>query len=116
MKRDTPSIIAPPPILLFACILAAWGMNALWPMEMPIAFAARMIVGNALLIATLVFAIPALLTMHRANTPTEPWKPTVKIVATGPFRFTRNPIYVAFLLVYTAIAVFNASVWFFIFL
>jgi protein-S-isoprenylcysteine O-methyltransferase Ste14 len=115
-RSDTPPIIAPPPILLFACILVAWALNTFFPLELSIPFAARVIIGNTLLVVSIAFAIPALLVMHRANTPAEPWKPTVRIVASGPFRFTRNPIYVAMILVFAAIAVFTASPWFFAFL
>lgn len=49
--------------------------------------------------------------MHRFHTPAEPWKPTVRIVRAGPFRFTRNPIYVGLLLVLAGLATLTASGW-----
>jgi protein-S-isoprenylcysteine O-methyltransferase Ste14 len=61
--------------------------------------------------ASLALGGSALLVMHRRKTPAEPWKPTVAIVTSGPFRRTRNPIYIALLLAFAAIAVMTASGW-----
>jgi protein-S-isoprenylcysteine O-methyltransferase Ste14 len=44
-----------------------------------------------------------------------PYRPTAAIVTTGVYRFTRNPIYVAFLLVVLAFGLFANSWWFVVF-
>lgn len=111
-RSDTPSILAPPPILFFACLLVGWGLGFVFPFEpFELGFNFRLIAGCVLYLVAIAFAIPALIVMHRFNTPAEPWKPTVRIVSAGPFRFTRNPIYVALLLVLAGIAVQTASGW-----
>lgn len=38
-----------------------------------------------------------LLLMMQAGTPPEPWHDPTRLVTTGPYQFTRNPIYLAFL-------------------
>lgn len=111
-RPDRPAILAPPPLLFFACLLAGWGLGLLRPFE-PVAMtpAARLAIGLSLFVAATAFAIPALVVMHRFQTPAEPWKPTVRIVRAGPFRFTRNPIYVGLVLVLAGLAALTASGW-----
>lgn len=51
------------------------------------------------------------LTMKRAGTSPFPWKPTKAIVDSGPYRFTRNPLYVAQALMHAGIAALGDSAW-----
>jgi protein-S-isoprenylcysteine O-methyltransferase Ste14 len=53
----------------------------------------------------------ALATMRGAGTPPEPWKPTQRIVTRGPFRYTRNPIYVAFTGISLGVAALANAFW-----
>jgi protein-S-isoprenylcysteine O-methyltransferase Ste14 len=46
-----------------------------------------------------------------AGTPVPARKPTTAIVRTGPYRFTRNPIYLAFSLLQLGIAIWANSLW-----
>ena len=47
----------------------------------------------------------------RNNTPFDPSKPTLKIVCQGPFRLSRNPMYLALLFLFAGVAVFTGSIW-----
>ena len=47
----------------------------------------------------------------RNKTPFDPSKPTVKIVRQGPFRLSRNPMYLALVLLLAGVAVFTGSLW-----
>ena len=42
--------------------------------------------------------------MRRAETNVDPYKPATAVVTGGPFRFTRNPLYVSMTLIYGGIA------------
>jgi len=46
-----------------------------------------------------------------AGTPVPARKPTTVIVRTGPYRFSRNPIYLAFSLFQLGIAIWVSSLW-----
>ena len=50
--------------------------------------------------------------MRQSHTPVEPWKTPVQLVTSGPFRFSRNPIYVMFILVLISIGIAANSIWF----
>ena len=36
-----------------------------------------------------------------------PWRPPKRLVATGPYRYTRNPIYVAYAIIMSGLAIFT---------
>jgi protein-S-isoprenylcysteine O-methyltransferase Ste14 len=42
--------------------------------------------------------------MRRAQTNVDPYKPATAVVIRGPFRFTRNPLYLSMTLMYGGIA------------
>src|SRR5437879_13463567 len=56
-------------------------------------------------------ALPALFTMRAAGTHANPAKPALLIVRGGPYRFTRNPMYLALCLVQAGIG-FLLNDWF----
>lgn len=53
-------------------------------------------------------------TLRAAGTPVAGNRPTTAIVKVGPYRFSRNPIYLAFSLFQTGIALGVADAWIFI--
>jgi protein-S-isoprenylcysteine O-methyltransferase Ste14 len=42
--------------------------------------------------------------MRRAGTNVDPYEPATAVVTEGPYRFTRNPMYVGFTLMYVGIS------------
>jgi protein-S-isoprenylcysteine O-methyltransferase Ste14 len=48
-------------------------------------------------------------TMLRAGTSPEPWVPAHALVTSGPFRRTRNPIYLAYAIAYLAVAIWRGN-------
>ena len=51
----------------------------------------------------------ARLSFRRHQTALMPWTPSAKLVQDGPYRFTRNPIYLAFGMFYLSVALFFDS-------
>ncbi len=49
--------------------------------------------------------------MERAGTNVNPREPTTALVVSGPFRFSRNPLYVALTLMYAGLAVVANAFW-----
>jgi protein-S-isoprenylcysteine O-methyltransferase Ste14 len=52
------------------------------------------------------------MTMRRAGTGVEPGDPVIALVTSGPFRFSRNPLYVALVCCSLAFALLANSLWF----
>jgi protein-S-isoprenylcysteine O-methyltransferase Ste14 len=60
------------------------------------------------LVLGILLLILANMMFSRHKTPPEPWKPAAELVQDGPYRFTRNPIYLSFALIYLGISlIFN---------
>jgi protein-S-isoprenylcysteine O-methyltransferase Ste14 len=99
---DTAGVVARPP-LIYGGVLAA---GLLAKTSFPAAFLPRKVarlVGLPLLGAGLLLFISSLRTMRRAGTDVRTYKPTSSLVVEGPYRFTRNPIYLGFTLFYGGI-------------
>lgn len=54
--------------------------------------------------------------MRRSGTPVNPYKPTAAIVSDGPYRFSRNPIYVGNAIFYVGLALTINTLWLFLLL
>ena len=63
-----------------------------------------------MLIAVVLF-LSAVRTLRTAGTPVPGDRPTTAIVRAGPYRFSRNPIYLAFSLLQLGIAGWVNSLW-----
>src|SRR5438046_10597234 len=68
--------------------------------------AACLVCGIALVILAPTLALWALVAMKAAGTNVNPSKPAVTIVRSGPFRFTRNPMYLVLCLLHGALGFF----------
>ncbi|MBK7594819.1 MAG: phosphatidylethanolamine N-methyltransferase family protein [Gemmatimonadetes bacterium] len=108
-RARTAGVIAPPPLIYGVPLLAGLLLNrwSPWPLV-----AGRATMPGALVLVLLGFiALPAVLAFRKARTHPEPWKPTKALVTVGPYRFSRNPMYVGFTLCYLGIAGWRNSVW-----
>jgi len=108
---DTSNAMVRPPIAwilaLAAGVAAAW----LYPLRFVLASVPGVWVGGAIFAIALALAIWAIVTIRQAGTQVETYKPTTAIVANGPYRFTRNPIYLAMVLGLIGLAIAFDSLW-----
>jgi len=116
--RDTPGVIAPPPLIYLGFLLVGWGLAELgtrpeavtagfgwlaagYGLEMGV----RRGVALALIIGGLLLDGMAAGLFRRRGTAVEPWKPSTALVTGGVYRFSRNPIYLGFAITYLGFAV-----------
>jgi len=108
---DTANVIIRPPIAWALGVLAALALQWLLPLRfMPAAVPARWVGGAVFATALALFAW-AIVTITRAgsNVPTN--MPTTAIVDTGPYRFSRNPIYLGMFFGFVGLAIAFDSLW-----
>ena len=101
--KDNPGVIAWPPLVFAATITTGGLLHLVWPVRLLPTGPAR--VGGAvfaLLAGTLASWAERM--MKVADTNVRPDRPTTAIVTTGPYRFTRNPMYVALCLLHLGIS------------
>ena len=107
---DTPGVIAPPPLIYLGSILLGAAIHHFWPAPFFPAGAGPM-VGGVLIGAAAAIFVLAFRQFQRAGTPVPTRRPTRTIVRSGPYRFTRNPIYLAFTLLHLGVAIWVNSAW-----
>jgi protein-S-isoprenylcysteine O-methyltransferase Ste14 len=102
--------VARPPLVYLGSILTGVVLDFLFPLP----FLPRPIstpFGIAVILAAVVLLSVSLRQLRAAGTPVRGDQPTTAIVRTGPYRFSRNPIYLAFSLVQLGIAAWLNSLW-----
>jgi protein-S-isoprenylcysteine O-methyltransferase Ste14 len=104
-ERDNPGVVAPPPLIYAGALGVGLLLNRLRPVGF-LPDGLRRGFGLALFVGGGVIGSLGLREMSRAGTNVDPYKPTTAIVEGGPYRFTRNPLYVGLTLMYAGIAAF----------
>lgn len=106
--KDTAGVIAPPPLIYLAGLAAGIALDRVfaWPGWAPMIWP-----GVGLAVLGAAFNLWGIREFRRAETDYVPYRPTKRIITTGPFRFTRNPLYVSLAAVYAGIALALGSAW-----
>jgi protein-S-isoprenylcysteine O-methyltransferase Ste14 len=113
--EDSPGVIAPPPLIYAVAFLAALGLHALSPMPI-LNSRLALLIGFIPLLLGLAIVIPGRNALAGAGTNVNPMRPTTTIVTSGPYRFTRNPLYVGLTLMYCGLTLGFNTWWGFILL
>jgi protein-S-isoprenylcysteine O-methyltransferase Ste14 len=89
-----------PPVWLIGFIAIAWGLARLWaPLEDALVWP-----GWALVAAGITLIIWSALAFLKARTTIVPHQAPSALIETGPYRFSRNPIYLADLVILAGVA------------
>ena len=107
---DPRSRIFPPMIPAFA-IAIGWGIGRLAPLALPLGEPVARWTGIALIVAAVALAAAANLQFRRSRTPVNPTQTVTAFVTSGPFRFTRNPMYLGLTWLQTGAGVWLRNGW-----
>lgn len=107
-----PNRIPWPPILFGAAAIAAVGLGMLLPGPDWLRSPVLAIIGWIVLIAGLVLDIAAMATMARQRANILPHRAATALVTSGPFAWSRNPIYLGNTIAMTGAALAFANPWF----
>jgi protein-S-isoprenylcysteine O-methyltransferase Ste14 len=109
-EEDRPGVPIAPPLLFVLPIVASLALEWFVPTTL-VRGAFRWILGAIFLVAGLALNIGGFVTQKRAGTDPIPFNPSTRIVSNGPYRFSRNPMYIGFAMVTLGIAVLVDCVW-----
>jgi protein-S-isoprenylcysteine O-methyltransferase Ste14 len=107
---DSAGAIAPPPLIFGVPLAVALYEDSSHPLPM-MSPRFAMILGSVFILAGLIIEFGAFVRLRRARTTILPYRPTTAIVDGWPYSFSRNPIYLALVVIYIGIAVFFNSLW-----
>jgi protein-S-isoprenylcysteine O-methyltransferase Ste14 len=106
---STAGVVAPPP-LIFAL---GWGLG----LVLHASFPARLVAGPLRLLGGLLAAAGvsliawAVVALRAAGTDPRPERPTTALVTEGPYRHTRNPIYLGMVSIYAGLVLVVGTPW-----
>ena len=109
-NKDHPDIKILPPVLMLIFLAAAFLMNRLITLRVPAADAVR-IAGWAILLVGFALGFAALRELNRAGTSPIPHEPSTSVVTSGVYSFTRNPIYLGFVLIVIGLPLILSNPW-----
>ena len=102
-------VVARPPLVYLVSILVGLGLHLVSPRELfPRAVEPP---GPLLILLAVVLLVLSVREFRRAQTPIRTRKAVTAILDTGPSRFSRNPIYLAFTLLQLGIGIWVNSAW-----
>ena len=106
---DNPGVIAKPPTIYSAAVVVALVLHFIMPL--PISPApVRLWIGLSLIVLGGVLVFFALGEFRNCGTSEDTNVPTTTIVTRGPYRFSRNPMYVSLTLMLVGVGI-AANIW-----
>jgi protein-S-isoprenylcysteine O-methyltransferase Ste14 len=94
----------PPPFTYLAGLALGLVADAWHPLPVLPGAAARILGGVLVAAGVLLGPVWGIATLRRAGTTVRPDRPSRQLVTAGPFRFSRNPLYLALTLLYAGVA------------
>jgi len=108
-EKDVPGVIARPPLIYLTAIIAAYVLGWVWvPPPLPVRLEP---VGWGLIAGALALMLWAGQEFRKAGTSFHPTEPDTAVIATGPYRFTRNPLYIGLTLITVGVALLKNHAW-----
>lgn len=112
MKKDAPDVLVHPPIALVLVLILAFVLDRLLPLPFVPPSVPHSALGSALILVGLALAAWSVATFRKAKTEVLTSRPALTIVSSGPYRFSRNPIYLGMFLALIGLAVGFDTLWF----
>ncbi len=109
-RDNSPGVEIPPPLIFAAGLgLGYWLTTRVSTQWLPAGLSRTL--GWILIACGLTLATSALTLFFRRRTTVRPDRPATALVTSGPYKFTRNPMYVSQVLVYAGLAILWQSAW-----
>jgi len=107
---SNPSGANHPTFFMLVWAAASVGLQSLLPLRLP-EMSLTAPIAKILTASGMLLFVWAQVVFWRHGATPDHWRPTTALVTSGPFRFSRNPIYVAFILLFSGIALNYGNGW-----
>jgi len=101
----------PPLVFLISIALGVVLQRAVRPLTIPVGRILSMTGGIVLIAVAVCLFVSALVLFRRTGQHPRPWKPTPELIPNGPYRFSRNPMYVAMTLFVLGLGIALNNLW-----
>jgi protein-S-isoprenylcysteine O-methyltransferase Ste14 len=105
-RQEGARVRLPPPVAYVAAVVVGWLLPGL-----RYGGTARIVVGALLLACGIALVLGALRLFRQTGQNPTPWTPSPLLVGAGPYRHTRNPMYVGMTLLTLGVASLSGHVW-----
>ncbi len=109
-EHEGPGLPVHPPVVYLVVLLIGIGLNYGWPLALLPGWWGG-IIGVVLILLGAAIMPPVLARFQRAGTPFNPHRPASALITDGPYRFSRNPAYVALTLWYLGVGFALSNGW-----
>jgi|RhiMetdeSRZDD1v2_1073273.scaffolds.fasta_scaffold1340909_2 protein-S-isoprenylcysteine O-methyltransferase Ste14 len=111
--QDHADVVVKPPILFAGAVLLGCLLSWIAPLGPGLGSANTRALAAGGALALIGFALGALSVreFRRAGTSLIPGEPSTVLLESGPYRYTRNPIYIGFVIFYFGLAIMLTSAW-----
>jgi len=112
-KRDHAGVPVPPPLVFAAPLIVAVWINGRNPWPIVTTGSTTLMIGSFLFLAAgIALGLAGVITFREAKTTILPaGRPTTTIVESGPYLFTRNPMYCAMAMGYLGLSLLLNNSW-----
>jgi protein-S-isoprenylcysteine O-methyltransferase Ste14 len=101
----------PPLVLVFGTVMGAALHHFVWQLHAPLPSCLRIGIGIGLVVASVAIIASTLVLFKRTGQDPKPWKPTPSLIVRGPYRFSRNPIYLGLVLASFGLGIAIDELW-----
>ena len=110
--RDAAQVRFPPPLVFLAAIvLGVIVQRKAVPLSLLFAPGLRIAAGVLIVVCGVSLVVSARIWFTRTGQNPIPWKPTPELILHGPYRFTRNPMYVGVTLFVVGLGLAVNNIW-----
>jgi protein-S-isoprenylcysteine O-methyltransferase Ste14 len=109
--KDHADVAFHPPVMLILFLVMGFGLRAVVPLDV-IDVVAGSFLGPMVVFASLTYFCWAMAAMSRNGGSVPTGEPTDVIVSKGPYAYSRNPIYLAMVVLLAGVGLWANSLWF----
>lgn len=111
-NKDGAKVRFPPPLVfLGAIVLGVIVQRMAVPLKLALAVGLRVAAGVLVLACGVSLVVSARIFFQRTGQNPIPWKPTPELILQGPYRFTRNPMYLGVTLFVVGLGLALNNLW-----